>query len=594
MSQNFGTSIDLKGNAIKNAGLDVVSALPTTFLVEGREVIFQGEVFRYLNGEWRLNSFSAYSLKTYAELKALKDNNALVPGNQYVLTDFYTTYLAEDGETWLGSPDCEVIDHLGNPIISDNYHILLQATSENTFSPQAYIFNQPDSDKPYLRRMSYWNIMFDIDKDLFGRIIYMYDIQYNNTFDFDIFNLRSAFKGYQISMVLKQADIEQIGALEPLGVYYLWSIGDLGGCYESHYSIYDIYGDNKPYIAGVYNTSITQSSHIFIRIDSSITPSPSYNYYQSSCDGVTVLRSTYFITGVGIFSVSIISTNHFYSKQQCNHFTMTNSDNIISLSQFSRGLNIGLTEGFHNRCSYLYFYFPGSAYVEHKFFLAEYCTFLAKRAALTLIQPYSVGYPIMYCSTIINRNLNGVGGTNATLNFTNVQDTEFTFSTPNSGESVYAFSPIRFIGRKFSTPSDIITSPDEDQVFELETCENNTFLNYTDTNNENVRTSLKDIEIIDSFNVSFYDEFITNVLNTYFMPFGVFYDSPDAWGYEIEGVKYPTNIDLPILACVFCNSGTNRNTFAGKSLKFYVDYDNETFYSSEYTINSNGTLTKVS
>lgn len=600
MSQKFGTPIDLRGNVIKNAGLDVVSALPTTFLVEGREVIFQGEVFRYLNGEWRINSFSAYSLKTYAELKALKDNNALVTGSLYVLTDFYTTFLAEDGETWLGSPDCEVIDHLGNPIVSDNYHILLQAISENTFSPQAYIFNQPDSDKAYLKRMSEWVIYFDLDLDLFGRIYYMHDTVYNNKFDFDIFNIRWGWKGYIIGKYFQSADISLLGKdIEPFDTYYLWTIGDIGGCYQSKYDIYNIAKDLvQAGRTGVFNVKILSCNKVFLYVQGQTDPLlTNYNYYKSCAYNVKISSSTNIAIGYESFNYTIEGSKDLYLT-----YTFTSSQIIRAVSIFvingrSRGVNIGEMGSNDIESSYLTFYFPGSAFVAHHIICGDYCTFLAKRNAFCINQKRSSCWPALVCATVISRNMSGIGGVNCILNVDTIDSAELTFS--DSSEYI-CVSSRGIYERKLATPINIPTIPIEEpganneNSYEIETSENKTFLNYVNPNNEVVRTTLTNAEVIDSFRATFYEEFIQTLNKIHFIPIGIANAYPDAWGYEIEGVKYPTNTIFPVLCCFFCNSGTNTTTFAGKRLKFYIDESNETFYSSEYTINSNGTLTKVS
>lgn len=600
MSQKFGTPINLTGNVIKNAGIEVVSSLPTDFLVEGREVIFQGEVFRYLNGEWHLDSFSAYSFKTYTELTALKDNNALVPGNQYVLTDYYTTYLADDGETWLGAPDCEVIDHLGNPIVSDNYHILLQATSENTFSPQAYIFNQPDSDKPYLKRMSEWIIYFDLDLDLFGRIYYMYDTVYNNEFDFDIFNIRWGWKGYIIGKYFQSADISLLGKnIEPFDTYYLWTIGDIGGCYQSKYDIYSIAKDLVQVgRTGVFNVTIRSCKKVFLYVQGQTEPLlTNYNYYKSCAYNLKITSSTNIAIGYESFNYTIEGSKDLYLTYSFTSSQINRAVSIFVINGRSRGVNIGKIGSHDIESSYLTFYLPGSAFVSHHIISGDYCTFLAKKCAFLINQTSFSRYPVLAASTVISRNMYGNGSVNCVLNIDYIDSTELTFS--DSSEDICVSS--RFLlERKLATPINIPTIPIEEpganneNSYEIETSENKTFLNYVNPNNEVVRTTLANAEVIEGVRATFYEEFIQTIHQIHFIPIGIFNVYPDAWGYEIEGVKYPTNTIFPVFCCFFCNSGTNTTTFAGKRLKFYIDNGNETFYSSEYTINSNGTLTKVS
>jgi hypothetical protein len=96
---------------------------------------------------------------------------------------------------------------------------------------------------------------------------------------------------------------------------------------------------------------------------------------------------------------------------------------------------------------------------------------------------------------------------------------------------------------------------------------------------------------INTVRVEFFNDFLKNILNTYFLPFVSFIQNPTAWGYEIEGIKYSTHDKFPVLACVFCHS--NKSQFVDKTLRFYVECGNNTYYSSEYSINSNGTLTEI-
>ena len=592
MSQNFGTPIDLTGNVIKNAGVEVVSSLPTTFLVEGREVIYQGEVFRYLNGEWHINSFSAFTLKTYAELRELKDSKALVTGSLYVLTDFYTTFLAEDGETWLGSPDCEVIDHLGNPIISDNYHILLQATSENTFAPQAYIFNQPQSEKPYLKRMSEWVVYFDFDADLFGRIIYMNDVKYNNTFDFDIFNIRWCWKGYIIERYALTADKNLlVNNIEPTSDYYLWTIGDFGGPFQSHYDIYSLAPglvDNA--LTGVKNTSIIQSKKIFIYVQGGTSPLvTNYNYYMSRANNITINSSFNVSMAHESFHFSLFACTDLYFANNLSESKITYAKNILSHGR-GRGLSMGSPTMFDNPCKYLTFFSSGSAYVKNDIFLAESCFFMGVNNAPTILQYLSVGFPHVKRMALISRNkVVPTSGTDVTLNCLFANDVEI--DIPVLQDDIYIKSGY-LANKKITIPTEINTIPPDINI-ELVTSAGNTYINYVNPQNEPIRTTLDNTTIIDTVEVVFYEEFLKSTSKTYFMPFVSYIENATAWGYEIEETQYPTHEIFPVLACVFCNSGSITTQFAGKNLKFYVVSGGTTFYSNEYTINSNGTITVV-
>lgn len=580
MSQKFGTSIDLKGNVIKNAGLDIVSSLPTDYLVDGREVIYHGEIFRCLNGEWHVSSFSAFTLKTYAELRGLKDSNALVTGSLYVLTDFYTTFLAEDGETWLGSPDCEVIDHLGNPIVSDNYHILLQATSENTFAPQAYIFNQPDSEKLYLRRMSEWILYFDFDKDLFGRITYMYDTKYNNTCDFDIYNIRWCWKGYQIAFALKTSDFNLIGEIEPNNDYYLWTIGDIQCCNETYFDINQIYS-TFPY--GVMGNSILNSSKLFFYVHSKSVTTTYYlcifrNCRIDSCDNIVSSATTH--------SITIKFSSNFYNSAGAERFSMYNASNIFYYGS-ARGINIGYQETHGTVSYYLFFGFAGSAYVDSYIKVGRYSTFLSNTQSFSIDLKKIPDYPVITRTALLNKASSVSGGVVGSFELNDITNTEITI--PAKLNFYFYIRSLLLSNKKIELPDvDLMNRNIPYKLFENG---ENLYLHYLNSDNENISSLLDATEITES--VVFYEDFIKTANKMYFMPFCAFVENPTEWGYEIDGVKYTSSDVLPILACVFINAGSNK-TFVGKTLKFYVDMNNTTYYSNSYNINSNGTLTKVS
>lgn len=582
MSQNFGTPIDLRGNVIKNAGLDVVSALPTTFLVEGREVIYQGEVFRYLNGKWQLNSFSAYSLKTYAELKALKDNNALVVGNQYVLTDFYTTYLAEDGETWLGCPDCQVIDHLGNPIVSDNYHILLQATSEKAFSPQVSIINQPDSEKLYLRRISDWIIYFDFNQDLFGRITYMYDTRYNCTYDFDIYNIRWRWKGYEINFALKSSDFNLIGEIEPNNDYYLWTIGDIKCCNETNFDINQIY---SPFPYGVMDNTILDSSRLFFYVHSkTILTTAYYNAIFRNC---TISYSDNIVSSATTHSITVKFSSNFYNSGGAERFSMYNASNIFYFNS-ARGINIGYQETHGTVSYYLFFGYAGSAYVDTYIKVGRYSTFLSNTQSFSIDLRKTPDYPVIRNTALLNKASSVLGGVVGSFELNDITNTEITI--PAKSNFYFYIRSLLLNNKKFELPD--VDLMNRNIPYKLFDNGENLYLHYLNSDNENISSLLDATEITES--VVFYEDYIKTANKMYFMPFCAFVEDPTEWGFEIEATKYKTSEILPILACVFMNTGSIKTDFAGKTLKFYVDMNNSTYYSNSYNINSNGTLTKVS
>ena len=581
MSQNFGTSIDLTGNVIKNAGIDVVSSLPTDFLVEGREVIYQGEVFRYLNGEWHINSFSAYTLKTYAELRGLKDSNALVTGSLYVLTDFYTTFLAEDGETWLGSPDCEVIDHLGNPIISDNYHILLQATSENTFSPQAHIFNQPDNEKLYLRRISDWIIYFDFNQDLFGRITYMYDTKYNCTYDFDIYNIRWCWKGFEIAFALKTSDFNLIGEIEPNNDYYLWTIGDIKCCNETNFDINQIY---SPFPYGVMDNTILCSSRLFFYVHSKTILTT--GYYNAIFRNCTISHSDNIVSSATTHSITLKFSSNFYNSGGAERFSMYNASNIFYYGS-ARGINIGYQETHGSVSYYLFFGFAGTAYVDSYIKVGRYSTFLSNTQSFSIDLRRTPDYPEMNNTAILNKASSAKGGVVGSLELNDIGNTEITI--PSKSKFYFYIRSLLLSNKKFELPD--VDLMNRNIPYKLFDNGENLYLHYLNSDNENISSLLDATKITES--VVFYEDYIKASNKMYFMPFCAFVENPTEWGYEIEATKYKTSEILPILACVFMNTGSIKTDFAGKTLKFYVDTNNSTYYSNSYNINSDGTLTKV-
>ena len=582
MSQKIGTPIDLTGNVIKNAGIEVVSSLPTTFLVEGREIIFQGEVFRYLNGEWRINSFSAYSLKTYAELRELKDSNALVTGSQYVLTDFYTTFLAEDGETWLGSSDCEVIDHLGNPIVSDNYHILLQATSENTFSPQAHILNQPDSEKLYLRRISDWIIYFDFNQDLFGRITYMYDTRYNCTYDFDIYNIRWRWKGYEINFALKSSDFNLIGEIGPNNDYYLWTIGDIKCCNETNFDINQIY---SPFPYGVMDNTILDSSRLFFYVHSKTKLTTAY--YNAIFRNCTISYSDNIVSSATTHSITVKFSSNFYNSGGAERFSMYNASNIF-YSGSARGINIGYQETHGTVSYYLFFGYAGAAYVDTYIKVGRYSTFLSNTQSFSIDLRKTPDYPVIRNTALLNKASSVSGGVVGSFEFNDIENTEITI--PAKSNFYFYIRSLLLKNKKFELPDvDIMNYNIPYKFFDNG---ENLYLHYLNSENENISSLLDATEITES--VVFYEDYIKTTNKMYFMPFCAFVENPTEWGFEIEATKYKTSEILPILACVFMNTGSIKTDFAGKTLKFYVDMNNSTYYSNSYNINSNGTLTKVS
>jgi len=80
---------------------------------------------------------SIYELKTYGELYGLKSSDNLVPGMNYLLTDYITKYNMPVVNTVKET----AIDYPAN---TRREKLVLKATSENTFSPVAYSVDYPN------------------------------------------------------------------------------------------------------------------------------------------------------------------------------------------------------------------------------------------------------------------------------------------------------------------------------------------------------------------------------------------------------------------------------------------------------------------
>lgn len=588
MSQKFGTPIDLTGNQLKNFCIETVNSIPDTYVNEGREIIFQGVKYTYINGQWTSETGDFFFSGTYQELKSLKDNGMLVAGASYLLTDFRTTYLAEDGATYLGTADCQVIDHLGNAIVSDNYKIVLNAVSTNQFSLNVSILNEPTATKVYLHRMSEWVVQFNFDLDLLGRIIYMHDTMYNNTFDFDIFNVRWKWKGYEVNLVLDSKDKPLLNnLLEPNDSYYLWTIGDFGACYGSLFNPAEKYNGTV-----FYNISITQSSNIFIYAESKTIPSSVWTVYYFNSK---IERCKYITCGREFFDNSFYECQHIYLQKWGNHLKMIYARYVFNPYN-SRGLNIGFNENRNNElaCEYLSFFCTGAAFCNYHLSSVFSTVFLGKKAHFGVDIKKSLEWYGIYRSAFINNNLEGTGAQNVGISFDSfIKNTEITI--PDFIDKTVNFSIKSPGGFRCQLPiiEDLQMPFLWYKIFYSGNESDSVYLKYLNNENEDVNVPLTDATIINDYDVKFYENYIVKVNFAYYMPFCSFYGYATNWGYEIEETKYSTKEIYPIYACFFMNAGSNNTAFAGKTLKFYVELNDITYYSNSYRINSNGTLTKI-
>ena len=154
---------------------------------------FESKHYFFCDGvEWHLAKSFVPSINelvipiTRAELLNKIDNNQLINGSGYLITDFRTCY------------DQPNYDSIGNPLVdSDTYKvcdiepILVSAISTNSISQDAYQANYP---KDKIKFDLHWNTTEITENVAYGRITERID-EYNNRTDYDHRNIK--FKRYK-------------------------------------------------------------------------------------------------------------------------------------------------------------------------------------------------------------------------------------------------------------------------------------------------------------------------------------------------------------------------------------------------------------
>lgn len=527
---------------------------------------------------------------SYSQLRELKDANKLNVGNLYILQDFRTTYNHNDGSTYLGDVDCSVIDHRGIPIVSDEYQILLYAITSNEFDPNVIILSQPESEKPYLRRMAEWEVRYNFDLDLKGRITYMYDPKYNNTFDYDIFNVRYSWRGYNVAMFLDSANYTVLGKkYDETEDIYLWTIGDFGGCVDSEYSIYDI----APNLTdrGVRNVTIRNSSWVFLKVQASIPIDSSYNYHKSILRDVSIENSSVVCCGYETFFTTIQNASYLYLYDWGNYCVFKNVMCVLSAGH-SRGLKIGVVEEgmpHHNTSQYLTFVTSSSAYPHSEIRYAEQCVFVSKSSGImNIFQEMKSVFNYLFRTAVVTRNT-----TNSVAAVVKLDQCDNVYINIPASTIPYCIQSDNLMNVQIdSFPEDILQL--NTQNVEINNTDGaDVYVNYVNTKNDSVRLT-ESYKAVSGPTVIFFDECKRQNFRTHivaFMPLGA---DLVAWGYEIEGKKYPNNTKEYLYACIFHNIGSNTDKFSGKELMFYVECKEQTYYTKPYLINSDGSLTLMS
>ena len=527
---------------------------------------------------------------SYSQLRELKDANKLNVGNLYILQDFRTTYNHNDGSTYLGDVDCTVEDHRGIPIVSDEYQILLCAITSNEFDPNVIILSQPESEKPYLRRMAEWQVRYDFDLDLKGRITYMYDPKYNNTFDFDIFNIRNNWRAYNVAMFLDSANYAVLdNKFDESDAIYLWTIGDFGGCVDSEYSVYDIAPNLTK--TGVRNVTIRNSSWIFLKVQATTPIDSSYDYYKSMLHDVLIENSSVVCSGYETFYTTIQNASYLILRDWANYCKFQDVMCVLSAGH-SRGLKIGVVEEgmpHQNTSSYLTFVTSSTAYPHSEIRYGEQSVFVSKSSGImNIFQEMNSVWNYLFRTAVVSRNTANAVAAAVKLD----QCDNVLIDIPASTIPYHIKSDNLMNVQIDSFPEDILQL--NTQNVEMNNIDGaDVYVNYVNTKNDSVRLT-ESYKAVSGPTVIFFDECKMQNFRTHivaFMPLGA---DLVAWGYEIEGKKYPNSTKEYLFACIFHNIGSNTKDFADKELMFYVECEDQTYYTKPYKINSDGSLTLVS
>lgn len=542
----------------------------------------------------------------YDDLRYLKDNNLLIQGQEYILTNFRTTYNHNDGETYLGDESCLITDHLGNYIISDEYNILLKATSTNSFDPRVTILNQPLSNRVYLRSIERWIVYYDFDLDLKGRITYMHDPLYHNTFDFDVFNIRNVWSGYNLTILLDKYLLSQLNnEFNPNNEYYLWTIGDFKGSYYTEHDIYNLVKLATPTSeGGICNVSILNSTFIFLLVEATGKLTTSYNYYKTLQNDVNINTCSKILVGYENIDFTIKDSSNITIKVWANYSKIQSTHNVL-FPEKCRGFVLGFDSdtALPRQCNNKYllknctFIQNGNAFNSTNICCANYLLTIDPTTSTWFSQFKNIVYTYWRNTTIINKTTSKTGGSMALIKADYLNDNIITLKNVSNVKGLtvnidylegieYDIDMTTLTIKPFGHVDDVI------KLNNKEWADVNLYVGYKDENLSDKVEIVQAKSGIESDNIIFHEEYLAKKGYTYIMPFSVksYYESyANDWGVIINEEEQSTAVILNFNVCIL----HIYKDIIGSTIQFYGKIGDKTVYSSKYTLNSNYTLTKI-
>lgn len=541
----------------------------------------------------------------YDDLKYLKDNNLLIQGQEYILTNFRTTYNHNDGETYLGDESCLITDHLGNYIISDEYNILLKATSTNSFDPKVTILNQPLSNRVYLKSIERWIVYYDFDLDLKGRITYMHDPLYHNTFDFDIFNIRNAWSGYNLTMFLDTNLLSQLNnEFNPNNEYYLWTIGDFKGSYYTEHDIYNLANLPRPEKpCSIYNVTILNSTFIWINVEATGKITSSYNYHKSLVYDININTCNKILIGYEFFCTTIKESTNITLRNNSTCSKIYSARNVLSAGDRSRGLVLGIDSDTalqreanpHFTIDYCTFIHKGNYFNSSDVCYGKYFLSIDSGTTTWFSQVKNIAFVGWTNITFINE-MTATTGSIVLIKATDLYDTILTFKKGSKQFLTINIDQLCGIEYDVDIPASSIPSvSDTNDIISInnkEWSDTNLYIGYKDENYSNKVEVVQAKNGIESDDIIFHEEYLQKRGYTYIMPFSVksYYESyANDWGVIINEEEQSTAVILNFNVCIL----HMYKDIIGSTIQFYGKTGDKTVYSSKYTLNSNYTLTKI-
>lgn len=187
-------------NSLGNRITELTNRINAFYDVDDTDLDQLSEIVAYIKSNRELIELlekQNYIVKTYNEIKLLKDNNKLIPHTKYVVSDYQTTTITEDtraGET--------------------NFVLVITASSSNEFEVNAYAIRKNTT----TNKVNLYSIKYCFDNDERfdwvdtingkGVIFYMED-EYGNKAPYDFKTIQ--FKRYKITSVDYDYNNEFIG-----------------------------------------------------------------------------------------------------------------------------------------------------------------------------------------------------------------------------------------------------------------------------------------------------------------------------------------------------------------------------------------------